>query len=796
MTGVSKLLLAVAVIPTVLLAAPGAAWADVAYLRSEAGGPPWGTADNEQAMDMVFGAGGWQDLRFETVDPAVLFSPTYTFLYLEGSDGGAIDLQTFLGANQGLLESWVAAGGRLFLNAAPNEGGDMAWGFTGVTLVNSAPLDPAMPADDTHPIWNGPFLPINTTVSGGGYAHAHVTGFGLTPLIVDANGLTPLTELAQYGTGHVIFGGLTNSSFWVMPQDGLDLRANILWYVGQDDADVDGIADSADNCVDAANYEQEDGDGDDLGDACDPCGVDPDNDVDGDIVCGDVDNCPDVLNFNQADVDADTVGDACDVCPGDAEDDADTDGVCGDVDNCPDDANDDQADADDDGIGDACEQGGSSSGDSGDPVDPDSSGSDGATSDPTADSSGSDGGITGIDSASAGTDDGTAGASGDDSGCGCAASPSSGSTFWLVAIAGVALRRRRRARALAGFTCTGVLGCYSPEDAQPVAETATSLTTAESSSSGAPADTSSEGGSMTTDGPTTGSVDTTTTDATTTDATTTDASSSSSGGVPGVCGDGNLDADTEACDDGNLDPGDLCDASCAFESLTFGYVGAIETLEIPAWVDTLRIEAWGAQGGGARCCDEVVQDDGGLGGYAAGTFPTLAGVTLGISVGGQGISEGLGGFNGGGAGGEWGAGGGGASDVRIGADLFGRILVAGGGGGGNCGCPDQGVGGGGGGLDGEPGTSDSFPVGGGGGQGAGGAPGQNCTPGTAGQGGTGDGDSYHVGGGGGGWYGGGGGYAAGGGGGSSYYGVGEAAETTPAVRVGNGEIVITPVAAK
>ena len=37
---------------------------------------------NEQAMDLVFGVGTWDDLRYETVDPGVLFSGTYTFIFL------------------------------------------------------------------------------------------------------------------------------------------------------------------------------------------------------------------------------------------------------------------------------------------------------------------------------------------------------------------------------------------------------------------------------------------------------------------------------------------------------------------------------------------------------------------------------------------------------------------------------------------------------------------------------------------------------------------------------------------
>jgi hypothetical protein len=56
-----------------------------------------------------------------------------------------------------------------------------------------------------------------------------------------------------------------------------------------------------------------DDDGDGIGDACDACPNDPDNDADGDGVCGDVDNCPSVYNPDQADTDGDGIGDACDV---------------------------------------------------------------------------------------------------------------------------------------------------------------------------------------------------------------------------------------------------------------------------------------------------------------------------------------------------------------------------------------------------------------------------------------------------------------------------------------------------
>jgi hypothetical protein len=82
------------------------------------------------------------------------------------------------------------------------------------------------------------------------------------------------------------------------------------------DSDNDGICTPLDNCPDDVNVGQENADGDTLGDACDACPDDPDNDVDGDTVCGDVDNCPDDANLDQADTDGDGLGNVCDVSDG------------------------------------------------------------------------------------------------------------------------------------------------------------------------------------------------------------------------------------------------------------------------------------------------------------------------------------------------------------------------------------------------------------------------------------------------------------------------------------------------
>ncbi len=149
--------------------------------------------------------------------------------------------------------------------------------------------------------------------------------------------------------------GASGRSAQGLPPLGTFLGLNPRSVAINPDGDLDGIADSTDNCPLAANPGQEDGDGDGVGDACDVCPIDPDNDSDGDGVCGDVDNCPIIANPGQEDGDGDGIGDVCDVCPIDPDNDSDGDGVCGDVDNCPLVANPGQEDGDADGVGDVCD---------------------------------------------------------------------------------------------------------------------------------------------------------------------------------------------------------------------------------------------------------------------------------------------------------------------------------------------------------------------------------------------------------------------------------------------------------
>lgn len=200
----------------------------VAYLRANIG-EPWSSASNPAALNLVFGSNTWQDLRFETAVAGTLFSPANGFIFMDGSDNGATEMETFLTANRALMESWVASGGRLFLNSAPNEDNGMYFGF-GVNLVYSDLTSEGRRAEPSHAIFNGPFLPTGSSWTGNSFAHATVTGTNLTALITNSlNGHFVLAEL-PYGAGRVLFGGMTTHNFHTPTLEAANLRANILFY--------------------------------------------------------------------------------------------------------------------------------------------------------------------------------------------------------------------------------------------------------------------------------------------------------------------------------------------------------------------------------------------------------------------------------------------------------------------------------------------------------------------------------------------------------------------------------------
>jgi hypothetical protein len=212
------------------LLAPALAFALPTYLRSTVG-PPWGETTNEAAMDTVFGAGNWTDERYETVDVGTLLSAATSFIYMEGGDDNADELNAFLTANAAAIASWVSAGGHLFINAAPNEGGNIDFGF-GVTLNyngGSSESDNASAVSAAHPIFNGPFTPVGTSFTGSAFSHAYLTG-PLTAVIRDDSSRTVFGTVSS-GAGLVGFGGMTTDNFQDPQPQAHNLRENIIAFL-------------------------------------------------------------------------------------------------------------------------------------------------------------------------------------------------------------------------------------------------------------------------------------------------------------------------------------------------------------------------------------------------------------------------------------------------------------------------------------------------------------------------------------------------------------------------------------
>lgn len=214
----------------------------VYYLRAidSSGGDgntePWDEPTNLDEMNTVFGPTGWTLAKFETLNPALVFKPETVYIFIDGGDGGADQLAIFLDDNRSLIEDWVHAGGRLFLNAAPNVGGNIDFGFDGVTLNYEGESTGSDDATiklgaENHPIFVGPGE-CGTTWTGDAFSHANLIGLSpLSTLIVDPELYVICAEI-QWGAGVVIFGTMTITGFHDPQPEAKYLRQNIHAYLG------------------------------------------------------------------------------------------------------------------------------------------------------------------------------------------------------------------------------------------------------------------------------------------------------------------------------------------------------------------------------------------------------------------------------------------------------------------------------------------------------------------------------------------------------------------------------------
>lgn len=202
-----------------------------AYIRGAS--QPWGVSTNESAMDLAFGAGNWSNLTMAGGVAPFLPGSGYQFIFLEGGDETAVVLDNYLTANRTQIEAFVSAGGRLLLNSAPNEGGNIDFGFGGVTLTYPEHSGSVVAANASHPVFAGPLGPLTTSYTGSSFGHA-VVGAAVTAIIIGApgDGVAGQTVLGEkvFGSGCVMLGGMTTDNFHDPQPDAHNLRANILSY--------------------------------------------------------------------------------------------------------------------------------------------------------------------------------------------------------------------------------------------------------------------------------------------------------------------------------------------------------------------------------------------------------------------------------------------------------------------------------------------------------------------------------------------------------------------------------------
>jgi PKD repeat protein len=192
------------------------------YITTDA--EPWGSPSNVDAMDGVFGD-IWTKVAFSGVDVPAVFSSSTKFVFLEGSDQSADELSSFLQTHRTSVEAWVNAGGRLLLNAAPNTGGNINFGFNGTTLNYNSAQDLVQVVG---PLVTSPYELSVSEYTGSSFSHAHITGNDLSPLIVGQEKIVLASK--KVGTGFVVFGGMTTANYHEPEPDGQYLRANIVFY--------------------------------------------------------------------------------------------------------------------------------------------------------------------------------------------------------------------------------------------------------------------------------------------------------------------------------------------------------------------------------------------------------------------------------------------------------------------------------------------------------------------------------------------------------------------------------------
>jgi hypothetical protein len=178
---------------------------------------PWGSIDDATAMNEVFGVNNW--INYSTYADAntnfnSIFTTNTPFVYLQGGAQYDSTLVNFLstGANNSSILDWVSNGGRILMESA---GWSTDVSLAGVTLVNGSYISTGgLTQAGIETFTNYPIVNLNR--NGNALAHNYIVadpGIQLITFIEGAkdsdNSIVPIVSGFQYGSGYIMFSGLT-----------------------------------------------------------------------------------------------------------------------------------------------------------------------------------------------------------------------------------------------------------------------------------------------------------------------------------------------------------------------------------------------------------------------------------------------------------------------------------------------------------------------------------------------------------------------------------------------------------
>lgn len=172
---------------------------------------PWFQEQDAHNFSAVFGPGGFGFYSsFETADPGAIFTPANGFVMIEGGGTSDVPFQAWLTADQTAILNWVTAGGVLLLQSAGLDAGTYGIGPDSLVqdwYVNASNCGTLTTAG-AQVVQGTP-----TTQCGEYLAHDYITGTGFIPLMMGSNTDVPILGEALYGSGAILYSGLTDSEW-------------------------------------------------------------------------------------------------------------------------------------------------------------------------------------------------------------------------------------------------------------------------------------------------------------------------------------------------------------------------------------------------------------------------------------------------------------------------------------------------------------------------------------------------------------------------------------------------------